>query len=187
MMTVGSVPKICPCLKTIFFNMIILNCKPSSQQKIESILSDLKNQNSTYYTFYNFKSEQLNSSNSQFSFYLFAFGFLTFLLAILFQYCIAVLHYPQDLGGKPDFHWNIALPFAFEVSMLVIGILSFIRFLLVLKYKNSLIPKEIIELLQFIPNFYVLIVIDSNDFAKFKRYVEKNFENPSEIEIQEIK
>lgn len=84
----------------------------------------------------------------KFSFFAFGFGCIFFLLAFLFQFWTQVFENPQTLSGKPYFNLLVALPFAFEISLLAVGMLLFARFLLVNSQFNKNVPEDVLQFLR---------------------------------------
>lgn len=82
-----------------------------------------------YFTHHEVHSEP--TSAKVFSRFLFIFGVVVFVFLIGFQYWFSVIDYPQPMSGKPTFHLVVAVPFAFEFTLLQVGIILFIRFLAV--------------------------------------------------------
>mgnify|MGYP003862472633 CR=1 FL=1 len=80
-----------------------------------------------------------------FSRFLFIFGVIIFVFLIGFQYWLSVVDYPQPMSGKPNFHLVVAVPFAFEFTLLLVGIILFIRFLAVNFSLQLNIPKGVLN------------------------------------------
>lgn len=80
-----------------------------------------------------------------FSRFLFIFGIITFIFLIGFQYWLSAVDYPQLMSGKPNFHLVVAVPFAFEFTLLLVGIILFIRFLAVNFSLQLNIPKGVLS------------------------------------------
>lgn len=168
----------------IYFKMIALAL--SQKENINRFLYKLKSENIGFFTFYKFKNECFHFPDTRFPLYVFVFSLVTFLLVMLFQFWIASLFYPQNLSGKPNFHWNVAIPVSFEISLLVASILIILRLFFVLKHNNSSIPNKVLQNLQLFSNYFVLIIIDSNDLTIINQFAEKCFGDISKIEIKEI-
>ncbi len=107
-----------------------------------------------------------------FSRFLFVFGSILFCFLIGIQYFISVVDYPQPMSGKPNFHLVVAIPFAFEVTLLFVGIILFIRFFLVSFSFMSTIPKSVQneaknlsddDVLVAVPDEYCLVAIQILD------------------------
>ncbi|MGQ9818394.1 MAG: quinol:electron acceptor oxidoreductase subunit ActD [Candidatus Kapaibacteriales bacterium] len=155
-------------------------------QNIDQFLSKLKNLNISFFTFYNSKNENFHSSDSRFPYFVFVFSLITFFLVMTFQFWASSLNYSQNLSGKPNFYWIVAIPVSFEISLLVAATLLTLRLFHILKHNNSSIPKLILRKLQFFSNYLVLIFIDSNNLSVIKQYAEKCFDDLSKIEVLEI-
>lgn len=158
----------------------------SQKKNINQFLSKLRSENFVFFTFYNFKNECFHSSDTRLLLYVFVFSLMTFVFVMLFQFWIATLVYPQNLSGKPNFHWNVAIPVSFEISLLVATVLIILRLFLVLKHNNSSIPRKVLQNLQLFSNYLVLIFIDSNDLTTINQYAEECFRDLSKIEIKKI-
>ncbi|MCX7909691.1 MAG: DUF3341 domain-containing protein [Ignavibacteria bacterium] len=81
----------------------------------------------------------------KFSYFLFIYGTIVFILSFLFNYWANAIVNPQVLSAKPYFHIITSLPFAFEMSLFFSGLLVFIRFVLVTRYntQNSYLSNNI--------------------------------------------
>ncbi|MCX7879243.1 MAG: DUF3341 domain-containing protein [Ignavibacteria bacterium] len=78
-----------------------------------------------------------------FSFHLFWLCLILSIIALSFQYYVATFETPMILSSKPDFNLLLALPFAFEVSMLFLGFFVFFRFFVVNLFLNKFVPLEV--------------------------------------------
>ncbi|QLH53749.1 MAG: hypothetical protein CH6_2035 [Candidatus Kapaibacterium sp.] len=94
----------------------------------------------------------------KFSLFAFLFGLFAFVFGLLFQFWVQTSENPQMLSGKPNFNLSIALPFAFEIAMLIVGILIFLRFLLVNLYFNRQVPNDVKKFINNMDENSVLIV-----------------------------
>lgn len=159
--------------------------KFSNKVNIEKFLAQLKEKGYIFHTIYKYKKETLRSAVfPRFSKFLFLIGLVVFILVVFFQYLIKVSLYPQNFGGKPNFHWSVALPIAFEISMLLVGLLALSRFFLLLRHQYSVIPNNVLQILQSFNDFFVLIFIDSDDLVQIQNNIRKCFEDTSNIEVK---
>lgn len=119
-----------------------------------------------------------------FSRFLFIFGVIMFAFFIGFQYWLSVVDYPQLMSGKPNFHIVITVPFAFEFTLLLVGIILFIRFLAVNLSLQLNIPKAVLcegknlnekEFLLVVPNELCLFITQFLENRK-EQYIAKKIE-----------
>lgn len=103
----------------------------------------------------------------KFSIFLFCFGVSIFLATLFFQYWANAVSNPQILSAKPYFHILTAVPFSFEISLLFIGIVLFIRFLIVNYAINKQIPDKVKAHLKDLADDAVLI-ISEKDFLNLE-------------------
>jgi hypothetical protein len=64
-------------------------------------------------------------------------GFLTFFGIMLFQFWAGTDYYKMNIGNKPLFSVITALPYAFELAVLLAGISGFIIFMNLLRKYNT--------------------------------------------------
>jgi uncharacterized membrane protein YciS (DUF1049 family) len=106
--------------------------------------------------------------NKPFSFPLFYIGIIVFAFAITFQYWANSIDNPQILSSKPFFHLSTGFIFAFELTLFVIGLIIFARFLVVNKFNNTHLQDEIKELISTLEDEQVLLLFydNVNDFPQ---------------------
>ncbi|MFN3305717.1 MAG: quinol:electron acceptor oxidoreductase subunit ActD [Candidatus Kapaibacteriota bacterium] len=111
-----------------------------------------------------FSTSPLNKRNlrKKFSFYLFCFGIICFIFSLAFQYWVNALVYPQSLSGKPYFSLLTAIPFSFEFTLALVGIVLFLRFLLVCYSRNESLPSEVKQNLHKLNEDCVMIYFYTN-------------------------
>lgn len=98
----------------------------------------------------------------KFSFYLLSWGFLCFVFSLVFQYWVNAFVYPQNLSGKPYFSLLTAIPFSFEITLVLVGIMIFLRFVLLCFSRNYKLPSEVKQNLNKIDDDCVMIYFHSN-------------------------
>ena len=93
-------------------------------------------------------------------------GFLTFLGIILFQFWAGTDYYKMNTGNKPLFSVITALPYAFELAVLLAGISGFIIFMnLLRKYNTKTIETD---------EFETVFLINDADIKIFERICKEN-------------
>ena len=93
-------------------------------------------------------------------------GFLTFLGIILFQFWAETDYYKMNTGNKPLFSVITALPYAFELAVLLAGISGFIIFMnLLRKYNTKTIEAD---------DFETVFLINDADIKIFERICKEN-------------
>ncbi len=109
----------------------------------------------------------------KFSFFLFSFGFVVFLLSLVFQYVTNSIENPQILSSKPYFHIATGVIFSFEISLLLCGIIIFIHFFLLNFYHNKKIPEEIRDILELLNDNQILLFYcdDVKEFPHFSKKI----------------
>jgi len=129
-------------------------------------------------TLNNLKSWEIFSPNyftgrkkikKQFSFFLFFFGLTVFLCAMVFQFWANSIENFQILGSKPFFHFSTGFIFAFELSLFFVGMIIFIRFMVVNDFHNKHIPVEVKELILNLKEDQLLLLFfdDVKDLPQF--------------------
>lgn len=111
-----------------------------------------------------------------FSRFLFIFGVIIFVFLIGFQYWLGVVDYPQPMSGKPNFHLAVAIPFAFEFTLLLIGIILFIRFLAVNFSLQLNIPKAILSEVKSLNEKDLLLVVTDELCSSVTQFLENSKE-----------
>ncbi len=118
--------------------------------------------------------------------YLFLSSILIFLLSIAYQYYINVFDYPLMQSGKPLFHLAIALPFAFEITMLFAGIVVFIRFLLVNHTHTKEVPDEVKIHISKLKSDDILLLLPDSLIPQVDYVLNKLVENKFTFEVKRI-
>lgn len=118
-----------------------------------------------------------DKSLRKFSAFVFAFGFVLFIFLISFQFWAIVIENPQILSSKPYFHIVTSIPFSFEITLVFVGILVFLRLLLVNYERNKTLTKEVKEKLEELDKDSVLI------YSQFEEKITEMFkQNKNNIE-----
>ncbi len=111
-----------------------------------------------------------------FSRFLFTIGIVVFIFLIGFQYWFGVVDYPQPMSGKPNFHLVVAIPFAFEFTLLLVGIILFIRFLAVNFSLQLNIPKPIQNEAKSLSERDILLVVPDELCLSITQFLENSKE-----------
>ncbi len=98
----------------------------------------------------------------KFSIFLLCFGFICFVISLVFQYWVNALVYPQSLSGKPYFSLLTAIPFSFECTLALVGVVLFLRFVLVCFTRNQSLPSEVKQNLHKLDENCVMIYSQAN-------------------------
>ena len=70
-----------------------------------------------------------------------AFGILGAVSAVLFMSCVSLVDYPLIIGGKPFWSWPAFVPVAFEVTVLLVAVLTVVTMIvLFFKFPNNSHP-----------------------------------------------
>lgn len=118
---------------------------------------------------------QQERKQKRFSFVVFAIGFSLFVFLVAFQFWANAVENPQMLSSKPYFHILVAIPFSFEISLATVGLLLFIRFLLVNYESNKTINSEIKDRIQELDDSTILLYTPKD--SPNSKLEEHNFSN----------
>lgn len=94
----------------------------------------------------------------KFSLFLVLFGSVVFLFSLVFQFVTNSIENQQILSSKPYFHIVTGFIFAFEITLLLCGIILFIHFFLLNFYHNKTIPEGIRDVLDKLRDNQVLLL-----------------------------